>query len=668
MLIDLLEKAKDWGLPWLGRKDSTDSAIARPSTETKVARSSKSPRRPVQPAGNKKVQRPPGKPDPRKQHRTAGMVAEPEHAASVIADVADDEDLEAAAGFGTVPVEEGQNNALPMRPLAPLPSGPRSEPDEETLSSILTYQGVVLTAPDGPIPLTKEQRTMVAALDNGTLLVNKSAPLHHHIVSVRPLLRRKGHRIRREYLVELDVIRKVYEAAARRTPAAGKRTDSTQMQREFVELVRRAAEINASDIHVTVDRYEATIRVRVDGVMTRMGELPAGHAQDLCAAAFNMADASDASYKVFDYQGARVSEMNSSLPLPEGVQAVRLQFNPLPNGGRYMIARLLYAQATTVGADIDTLGYSPVHIAQIKRMRKKIFGINIISGPTGSGKSTTLQRALSAVMEEKRGQVNVITIEDPPEYVIRGAAQLPVTNAKTDEERGEAFTQAISASLRSDPDLVMIGEVRDRASAALAFSAAMTGHQVWASLHANDAVSILDRFRDQQVEEYKLTDHTLVTGLIGQRLVRCLCPHCKVTHAQARDLGMGDEELDAALVEIAGRNLGDIFFASLKGCAQCRGGYVGRTVVSECILPDQEFMNRIRQGDKGGAVQYWLDHLDGLTMLEHAVQKMLSGQIDPRDVEDRVGVLTDFDLNRRPRVLEMMGSARPVTKRLGVAS
>src|SRR3546814_4856599 len=92
-------------------------------------------------------------------------------------------------------------------------------------------------------------------------------------------------------------------------------------------------------------------------------------------------------------------------------------------------------------------------------MRRKIVGMNIISGPTGSGKSTTLQRALSAVMAEKRGQVNVITIEDPPEYVIKGAAQLPVTNATTDDERNEKFRQAISASLRSDPDLVMIGEI-----------------------------------------------------------------------------------------------------------------------------------------------------------------------------------------------------------------
>src|SRR3546814_20284904 len=122
-----------------------------------------------------------------------------------------------------------------------------------------------------------------------------------------------------------------------------------------------------------------------------------------------MADASDASYKVFEYQGARVSDLNTNLP--EGVRAVRLQFNPLPNGGRYMVARLLYAQASAVGSDIDTLGYSPVHIVQIKRMRRKILGMNIISGPTESGKPTTLQRALSAALAANRGQVTVINIE-----------------------------------------------------------------------------------------------------------------------------------------------------------------------------------------------------------------------------------------------------------------
>src|SRR3546814_17716884 len=105
------------------------------------------------------------------------------------------------------------------------------------------------------------------------------------------MLRHQGHEIQREYLVDLDVIRKAYENAARRVQGSASRIDGTRMQREFIELVRRAAEINASDIHVTVDRYEAAIRVRVDGVMTRMGELPAGPAQALCAAAFHIAAA-----------------------------------------------------------------------------------------------------------------------------------------------------------------------------------------------------------------------------------------------------------------------------------------------------------------------------------------------------------------------------------------
>src|SRR3546814_5165396 len=144
---------------------------------------------------------------------------------------------------------------------------------------------------------------------------------------------------------------------------------------------------------------------------------------------------------------------------------------------------------------------------------------------------------------------------------------------------------------------------------------------------------------DLQVEEYKLTDHTLITGLIGQRLVRCVCPHCRITHAQAQDLGLCDVDLERSLRNIAGEFGQNLFFASPNGCSHCRGGYAGRSVVSECIIPDQEFMAKIRTGDKGAAVQYWLEHLDGMTMLEHAVQKMLSGQVDPRRSEEHTSEL-----------------------------
>jgi len=402
--------------------------------------------------------------------------------------------------------------------------------------------------------------------------------------------------------------------------------------------------------------------MRKDGVMTNIRQVRADWASDLCAAAFNMADASDSSYRTHEYQGARISEIRT--PLPEGVQAIRLQFNPLPNGGRYMVARLLYANSVVdYEGDVDTLGYAASHIEQLRRMRRKPFGINIISGPTGSGKSTTLQRALVALMREKRNQVNVITIEDPPEYVIAGAAQLPVLNAATEEERNEKFRAAITAALRSDPDVIMIGEIRDRSSSALAFTAAMTGHQVWASLHTNDAISILDRLKDQGIENYKLSDHTLVTGLIGQRLIRKLCPHCRIPFADAKKSKIVTPSLLHGLEKIfaAGAKPDGVFFAGsgkTKQC-RCREGYIGREVVAEVICPDAGFMRFVRDGNKIEAVEYWISELGGITILEHAIQKALAGTCDPRDVEDKAGELRGFDEKRAEAVLGIPPSATP---------
>jgi type II secretory ATPase GspE/PulE/Tfp pilus assembly ATPase PilB-like protein len=227
-------------------------------------------------------------------------------------------------------------------------------------------------------------------------------------------------------------------------------------------------------------------------------------------------------------------------------------------------------------------------------------------------------------------------------------------NVKTDEERREAFRAAIAASLRSDPDIVMIGEIRDGASASLAFQAAMTGHQVWASLHANDAVSVLDRLRDVGVETYKLTDPSLMTGMIGQRLIRRLCDHCKL----GWDDGITDPEVfDRERADIVCEAVGEptarsrIFFAKPGGCKKCGDrGYQGRTVVAETIRPDKIFMDYIADNRKEMAVAHWIETLGGISMLEHAIVKMLMGEVDPRDVKDRVGLI---DVADRGRIMKL---------------
>ena len=553
-------------------------------------------------------------------------------------------------GKNLVPIVENKNISVPREG-----SLAKREASEEKIEEFLNSRVDVMTNENGRIKLTKEQRDFCVLFTNGILLFAKNHALNPKLLEARQIIRKSGVLLVEEHGVDLEVIRKIYENADRRSTSGrrgGKSSELQAMQTEFIRLVKKAADRGCSDIHVTVERHEAIIRVRADGVMEQIDQVKSDWASDLCAAAFNMADASDSSYRPLEYQGARVSDIRS--PLPDGVQSVRLQFNPLPNGGRYMICRLLYSSSgAATGGDVDTLGYNKVHVDQIKKMRKKPYGINIICGPTGSGKSTTLQRALLALMKEKRNTVNLVTIEDPPEYVIKGAAQLPVLNAQTDTERNEKFRQAISASLRSDPDIVMIGEIRDEASCKLAFTAAMTGHQVWASLHANDAISIIDRFRDQKVELYKLADPTLVTGLIGQRLIRKLCPKCRIAINRAHTEGMINSELLETVTNVAGpEHIGGVFVANPKGCdktlnPKCRLGYTGREVLAETILPDAGFMKFVREGDKESAVRYWLEKLEGLTMQEHAIQKMVSGLCDPMDVEDKAGDLTGFEEARR---------------------
>ncbi len=532
------------------------------------------------------------------------------------------------------------------------------EASDPIVKEVLAYAGGVITAEGGSVKTTAQQREVIAVLEDGTCLVKKNDYLNPHILEVKAQLTNKQISIRREFSVERDIITRVYlNHAKRRSMSSDKSNgDEAQMQKDFLNLIADAAETGTSDIHILVNRFDAVVQIRTDGDMEDFRQYASKYATELITAAFNMADESESNYKPYDNQAARISEVAAALP--PGVQAIRLQFNPAANSGRELVCRLLYANSTGDGKDIDALGYSKGQIRDIKLMRKKPEGIVVIAGPTGSGKSTTLEKSLSALIHEKRRKIKVCTIEDPPEFLLSGAVQYPVTNAETEEERSRKFTSAISAALRSDPDVIMIGEVRDPASSKLAFTAAMTGHQVWTSLHANNAFMILDRFRDQGVERYKIINPELVIGLISQRLLKKLCPHCKIPLKEAlayKDSRIIDDEMHEGLIaKIGEENFGSIFVRNENGCdhENCRRGAVGRTVAAETIVPDDEFMKYIAADDIAGARNYWQKDLGGFTLVEHGIMKLLKGEVDPRDVELKVSPISRFDQTRLDFVLD----------------
>lgn len=494
------------------------------------------------------------------------------------------------------------------------------------------------------IPVDEELRKNSILFSNGDFLFPAEDAMHPNIRFMREVALRKGIRHLNEFNVSIKIIRALYV----KFEALSSRSDNLPMEIMAGRLITECANHNASDLHIKIEGSFADIYIRKDGDLFLLRQIESVVAHNLLAALYNNADDADATYKINSYQSARIAPSKSRINIPESIQAIRLQFNPMGNGGRYLIARFLYGEKKNFAEKItfDPLksGFHPVQIDAFARLRRLSLGVNIISGPTGSGKSTTLKNMLELLYEEKKGKVNIISIEDPPEYEIEGTAQLPITNVETEEERGREYRKAIIAALRSDPDIIMPGEARDAEVISLVFTAAMTGHQVWTSLHANSALSIFDRLKDQGVDDFKLTDPDLVTGLIAQRLVKKLCNKCCVTLDKYIAKHKNLDVLERNIIE---GYEDSIRFANESGCDCCYAGYTGRTVIAEIVEPDTTFLELVCAAKRKEAVDYWVNSLGGITMAEHAWLKVIRGEISVFDAISKVSRIENIPKERR---------------------
>jgi general secretion pathway protein E len=523
----------------------------------------------------------------------------------------------------------------------------------------------VLTATGGDLELSKQQQILCAILaaNDGKSLVNtecfmliaRGEERNPDVRLVQNFAKVRGIKIQLKEQVDQIVLHRI----ARITESVSalqrqvKVEERSREEKSVLELFRQAAMRKVTDIHIIVGRDDGQIWFRSDGVMDRFQTYESVQTTRLWKAAFAMAEAGDTVANDTGYQDARITHASAKMPDSFPIQAIRVQKNPLAYGGSYIVMRLLYRADKDLDDSIESLGYDPAQIAAILQMMSRPFGVNIVCGPTGSGKSTTLQRILTRVISEAGDEgINVLTVEDPPEYEIQGARQLPVAEAKKASERAEKFQQAINAAMRSDPDIIMVGEIRDKESGGLVIQAAMTGHGVYATVHATDAMRIIDRLVDLGIEPYKVLDPEMVTGLIAQRLVRKVCPHCSVPlpdvlkflkrgHSQLESIiGLIDIELIDRVLECVDPKVDTVRFRSARGCDHCGGrGAKGRTVVAETIVPDQKFMDLLKDRNRVGARTYWIEKLGGMTMLEHAKRKMRKGMMDPREIESVVDPL-----------------------------
>lgn len=336
--------------------------------------------------------------------------------------------------------------------------------------------------------------------------------------------------------------------------------DDAPIIRLINALLAEAIIEGASDIHIEPFEQRLAIRLRVDGVMREIMQPPAGVAPLLVSRVKIMAKLDIAEKRI--PQDGRISLKIANRPVD-----VRVSTMPCSHGER-VVLRLLDKQAgrlqlTQIGMDAHTT-------ERIDRIIHHPHGIFLVTGPTGSGKTTTLYAALARLNDRSR---NIMTVEDPIEYLIDGIAQSQV-NSKVDM----TFARGLRAILRQDPDVVMVGEIRDVETAQIAIQASLTGHLVLSTLHTNSAIGAVTRLRDMGLEPFLLASSLL--GVLAQRLVRVLCPHCRLAvpldEATATRLSMRAPFASATVYAPA-------------GCAACNGfGYRGRSAIYEIAEFDDE--------------------------------------------------------------------------------
>jgi general secretion pathway protein E len=228
------------------------------------------------------------------------------------------------------------------------------------------------------------------------------------------------------------------------------------------------------------------------------------------------------------------------------------------------------------GLSLKALGFDPNIIAQFRRLAREPYGMVLVTGPTGSGKTTSLYAAISEV---NTGHDKVITIEDPVEYQLPGVLQIPVN-----EKKGLTFARGLRSILRHDPDKIMVGEIRDSETAQIAVQAALTGHLVFTTVHANNVLDVIARFMHMGVDPYNFV--SAVNGIMAQRLVRMLCPFCIEPDQPSIEL----LEESAISLEMASH----MQFKQAKGCGHCRGtGFKGRKAVAELLVLNDELREMI---------------------------------------------------------------------------
>jgi general secretion pathway protein E len=365
-------------------------------------------------------------------------------------------------------------------------------------------------------------------------------------------------------------------------------------------IIRRALETRASDIHIEPFENRLIVRYRIDGVMHEVESPPRRLSAAVISRVKIMANLDIAERRLpqdgrikLRIQGKEIDLRVSTVPTMHGESVV---MRILDKGG--------------VPLNFESLGFEPDLLEKFTEILLRPHGILLVTGPTGSGKTTTLYTALSML---NKPEVKILTVEDPVEYQLEGINQIQVK-----PQIDLTFANALRSIVRQDPDVIMIGEIRDLETAQIAVQSALTGHMVLSTLHTNDAASTVNRLLDMGMEDYLLT--TTVVGIQAQRLVRTLCKECRKPYRALPEMvaetGLGRHVADGA----------EVTLFEPVGCEHCAGtGFIGRVAIMEVMPMSDGVRSLVMRHATSGEIQKQAIAEGMMTMYEHGLRKVLAG-------------------------------------------
>jgi type IV pilus assembly protein PilB len=480
------------------------------------------------------------------------------------------------------------------------------------------YNFVPMKAHNGTLEIALSDPQNLNLIDELTLLLNKKLRVKVATLSQIAELLKKTEQSQRvlEEVTEgfaLDVV--LEDGDQDETLSIDKLTATDSDIAPVIKLVDttifNALERRASDIHIESRDQEVAIKYRIDGVLHYAMPPIAKDWQSTIISRIKVMSELDIAEKRVPQDGRfRVRYKNRLIDF-------RVSIMPTIHG-EDAVLRVLDKESMSekfAKLTLDVVGFADADLAKFRRYILEPYGMVLVTGPTGSGKTTTLYAALSEI---KNDEDKIITIEDPVEYQIKGITQIPVN-----EKKGLTFARGLRSILRHDPDKIMVGEIRDQETAQIAINSALTGHLVFTTVHANNVLDVLGRFLNMGVEPYNFV--SALNCILAQRLVRVICEHCK-RRVQHSDSALAESGLDPNLWR-------DVPLYEGPGCFECGGtGFRGRTAIHELL----DLTERIREMilDKRSTSEIKRAARDeGMTFLrESAVAKMRAGVTTLREI------------------------------------